>query len=232
KAIGTGDFSGAYQNPASEWLMQIEENSEEWFPNFYTAYEKQHPVLSMFSSYGFANMFGDKFLKNLGFTAGAVGAAYVQSLLTAGIGSALGRLGLTSTNIARTITTTGGRVANIAGKTGDFALDLGKVITTSENAGKSLAEVTQALSKGGKIAELRKIAKTAANLRKINSISQYAGSLWTSANGEASFEAHQGYQNLKDELIKEYKQKNATDNIPEDVLSDIDKTATAAGNAR
>src|SRR5690625_3218480 len=89
KAIGTGDFSGAYQNPASEWLMQIQENSEEWFPNFYTAYEKQHPVLSMFSSYGFANMFGDKFLKNLGFTAGAVGAAYVQSLLTAGIGSAL-----------------------------------------------------------------------------------------------------------------------------------------------
>ena len=67
-------------NPFSQAMQQINENAESWLPNYYTEYEQSQP---WYTQIGTSNFIGDKFLKNLGFTIGAAGAAYVS----AGIGS-------------------------------------------------------------------------------------------------------------------------------------------------
>lgn len=67
-------------NPFSQAMQQINENAESWLPNYYTEYEQSQP---WYTQIGTSNFIGDKFLKNLGFTIGAAGAAYVS----AGVGS-------------------------------------------------------------------------------------------------------------------------------------------------
>ena len=67
-------------NPLSAGLQQVNEASEKWLPNYYTQYEQQAP---WYENIFTANFIGDKFLKNLGFTIGAVAGAYV----TGGLGA-------------------------------------------------------------------------------------------------------------------------------------------------
>ena len=71
------DFSDpdGYDASIDNWLKNLEDN----FPNFYSKYEKEHPFLTAIPfTKGSANFWGDKILKNLGFTIGAIGGAVVQ----------------------------------------------------------------------------------------------------------------------------------------------------------
>ena len=74
-AVGLGNMvveqkgSAFWDNPFTNLMNDINNNSEKWFPNYYTEQEKS---ASFIGQLGYANFWGDKFLKNLGFVAGMV----------------------------------------------------------------------------------------------------------------------------------------------------------------
>jgi hypothetical protein len=69
--------SAFWDNPFTNLMNDINNNAEEWFPNYYTEQEKN---ASFVGQMGYANFWGDKFLKNLGFTAGMV----IDGVITGG----------------------------------------------------------------------------------------------------------------------------------------------------
>lgn len=97
---------GLWDNAVTASLEEFNKNMESWMPNYYTQAEKEAP---WYENIFTANFFGDKLLKNMGFTIGAIGAAYVTGGLGLGskIGQGLAKLGAG----ARTIETTSG-IAN------------------------------------------------------------------------------------------------------------------------
>lgn len=74
-AVGNGE-SNLYEfisNPVTEAMDKIVGASEEWMPNYKTKKEENQNFLqNAFSTAGAANFWGDSFLKNVGFTLGAL----------------------------------------------------------------------------------------------------------------------------------------------------------------
>jgi len=74
-AVGLGNMaveqkgSAFWDNPFTNWMNDINNSAEKWFPSYYTEQEKN---ASFIGQLGYANFWGDKFLKNLGFVAGMV----------------------------------------------------------------------------------------------------------------------------------------------------------------
>lgn len=83
-AIKEGRWSGIWDNDVSEGLNDFNEWSEKAMPNYYTQDEIDNPMTlrNIFS----ANFWGDKFIKNIGFT---VGAFYSGRIYTKGLGAIL-----------------------------------------------------------------------------------------------------------------------------------------------
>lgn len=69
KAISEGDWSGLWDNEISNAMSDVQRWSEKVLPNYYTESELDGNI------HFTANFLGDKFLKNLGFTFGAIGSA-------------------------------------------------------------------------------------------------------------------------------------------------------------
>lgn len=67
-------------NPLSEALQSINEASESWLPNYYTQRELENDENGQWYKNAFtANFWGDKFIKNVGFTLGAAASAILTS---------------------------------------------------------------------------------------------------------------------------------------------------------
>ena len=72
----TGFLSGLWDNDFSKAMQKINEDSEKWMPNYYTQEEQNSPWYeNIFTS----NFIGDKFIKNLGFSVGAIYSGAVAS---------------------------------------------------------------------------------------------------------------------------------------------------------
>lgn len=113
KFATTGEFSSLYDNEFNRWMDNINKNSENALPNYYSAAERERP---WYSNIFTANFFWDKIVKNLGFMAGAalsgsVFARMLQAGKLVGTGNALNALKTTEE-------------ALITGKTAD---SLGKI---------------------------------------------------------------------------------------------------------
>lgn len=108
KAVQTGKFSQVWDNDVSRFFNSLNEKSEELLPNYYTEDEQINPWSHVFS----ANFIGDKFIKNLGFT---IGALYSGGVYSAG-GKALlkGAIGLGKTLKAQKAIATVGKAINTA----------------------------------------------------------------------------------------------------------------------
>lgn len=87
----TGKVSKIWDNEISKGLDEFEKKSEEWLPNYYSEEELNTP---WYENIFTANFWGDKFLKNLGFT---IGAYYSGGLYTKGLGAILKGLKANST---------------------------------------------------------------------------------------------------------------------------------------
>lgn len=75
KAIDAG-----VNNGLSEYLLNIQKLSEEWFPNYRTEEERSDKYQKQWIRHVFTpNFIGDSFLKNLGFTVGAMAGGMVWS---------------------------------------------------------------------------------------------------------------------------------------------------------
>ncbi len=81
-AIAEGRWSGLWDNGVNKFLYNINKKSEEFLPNYYTNEEKDSP---WYENIFTANFIGDKVLKNMGFTMGAIAAG----ALTGNFGTSL-----------------------------------------------------------------------------------------------------------------------------------------------
>lgn len=79
KAISRGDISGLWDNDFSRAMQAVNEWSEEVMPNYYSYEEQNSP---WYENIFTANFLGDKFIKNLGFS---VGALYSGGISSAGL---------------------------------------------------------------------------------------------------------------------------------------------------
>lgn len=84
-SINNGDISKMWDNDFSKAMQSINQASEEWLPNYYSTEQERGPWYSSILS---ANFWGDKVIKNLGFTIGTIGA----SAVTLGAAGAVGNL--------------------------------------------------------------------------------------------------------------------------------------------
>lgn len=82
--------SGLWNNKFNQLMNQANEWMEQVAPNYYTNDEREHPMSHIFN----ANFIGDKFIKNLGFTAGALGSAVVFGGVYGSAGKLLGKAAL------------------------------------------------------------------------------------------------------------------------------------------
>lgn len=78
-AIEEGKFSGIWDNEFSHAMKEVNELSEQLIPNYYSRQEQENP---WYKNIFTANFWGDKFIKNLGFT---VGALYSGGVMSAGL---------------------------------------------------------------------------------------------------------------------------------------------------
>lgn len=81
EAIRRGEWSGLWDNDFSKAMQSINDWSEQAMPNYYSQEEQER---EWYKNIGTANFWGDKFIKNLGFTVGA----FYSGNLYAGAGRA------------------------------------------------------------------------------------------------------------------------------------------------
>lgn len=79
EAIRRGDLSGLWDNEFSKAMQSINEWSEQVMPNYYTREETEEP---WYKNIFTANWLGDKLIKNLGFS---IGALYSGGVATGGL---------------------------------------------------------------------------------------------------------------------------------------------------
>lgn len=79
EAIGQGDISKLWDNEISNGLHDFNKSMEEWLPNYRTEEEQNRP---WYENLGTMNFWADSFLKNMGFT---VGALYSGGVWTKGL---------------------------------------------------------------------------------------------------------------------------------------------------
>lgn len=90
-AIGEGRTSGLWDNDFSKTMKSWQEASEKALPNYYTKEEQNSPWYeNIFTS----NFIGDKFIKNLGFSVGAIysGSIYAAPFRTAKVANMINNI--------------------------------------------------------------------------------------------------------------------------------------------
>lgn len=206
---GNSPYDTSLGNNMDEWL----DNLENKFPNYYTKWEQAHPFASALpGTGGFANFWGDKFLKNLGFTAGAIGSAVLTDLAVGAVTEGIGEIPLVGQQI------------------GKAALWLNKVFTGSNRAEELLTLGRAAGRTGEQLLDLKNLANAAA-ATKVTNGAKYAIGLYGATASEAGFEARDGYNSVKNDLLMSYQREKGYSATGKD-LEDIEKYARASGNVR
>ena len=93
EAVAQGDISRLWDNEVSNGLHDFNQAMEEWMPNYRTEDEQNRP---WYENLGTVNFWADSFLKNMGFTVGALysGGVWTKGLKYAGKAiQTLGKLG-------------------------------------------------------------------------------------------------------------------------------------------
>jgi hypothetical protein len=206
----SGGTTGGYESSIDTWMKNI----EDYFPNYYTRKEKESPYLAMLPfAPGSANFWGDKIIKNLGFTAGAIGGAIVQDL---GIAAVTGGLG---------------EIPGVAAQIGKASLWLNKIFTGTND----LEKVLDLASKVGKteqqILKYSKLAEIAA-ATKVNNGFRYGMGIYGSSRTEAAIEARDSYRQVREDLIRQYKLDNYNEEPTGEAAKEIENYATDAMNTR
>lgn len=206
---GSDLYQSGLENGVDKWLKNMEDD----FPNYYTKWEQDHPFKSAIPfSGGAANFWGDKVIKNLGFTAGAIGSAIVQDLAIGAISGGIGDIPLVSNQV--------GRLSLWLNKIFTGADDVGKVLGIGEDLAKSSESLLTATN----------LARAAASV-KVGNAARYALNMYGSARTEGGVEARDGYNTLKKNLTDEF--LNETGHAPSGIDAQrIEQAATASANVR
>lgn len=210
KAIAELSNPDGYEASIDNWLKNLEDR----FPNYYTRYEQAHPFRAAIPGFaGSANFWGDKFIKNLGFTVGAIGSAIAQDAIIGAVTGGVGEIPLLAAQI--------GKASLALNKIFAGARDVDKLLDAARFAGKTTEEVLS----------LQRLVG-AAKLAQINNGLRYGLTLYGSARTEAAVEARDGYRQVKEALIDQYKSEHLGEEPDAIAISEIEKYAEDAMNTR
>ena len=202
----SGDEDG-FEGSVDRWLKNLENT----FPNYYTLQEREHPWIAKIPfAPGSANFWGDKFIKNLGFTVGAIGSALVQDAIVTGLTGGAGTAPL------------------VAGQVGKLALKLNKLASTFSK-GKVVANLGKAVNVSGKTLQGIKALETMSDFAKLRSGAQFMTTMFGASVTEAGVESREGYRQISEDLTKQYYQTNGMAPSGEEAEF-IDRIATDAMN--
>ena len=223
-ALGTGKLSTIWDNPVMQGLDKWNNYvDQELLPNYYTDVEKNAAWYST-DNWLTTNFLADKFIKNAGF---AVGAMYSGNIIN---GALLGTFGALGSATAR-------GAATLAESNNAFSKVFTPLLKASARA-MSVAENAKAyeiLAKGvTNLADVEgataSLAKSALTFNKINDYARRTAIATFSTQGEASFEALQTGNRIRETLINEYKAANDGMEPTGDDLARIENTVADAGN--
>ena len=205
----SGDPDG-YEGSIDTW----KNNLEDAFPNYMTRKEKEHPFLAAIPfAPGSANFWGNKVIKNLGFTAGAIASAVVQDAAIAYVTGGIGEIPL------------------VAAQVGKASLWLNKLFVGSERLDKVLDLARTVGKTEQQIFNIKGLAQAAAATKLSNGF-RYGMNLWGASRTEAGVESRDGYTHVKNELIDDYKLNHYNAEPTGADLEEIENYATSAMNTR
>lgn len=192
KITGRELFNAFVDNPVSQKLLSIQDAFEKIFPNYYTDEERNDE--GKWWIHINANMIGDQFIKNLGFTAGAV----LAGVVTSGVSRSIRSGGKSASNIIK---------AGAAANAGDASAEQGLR--------------RMALNRGNNAAMLREGEKAAKNFRKTGIWDQVAGGIG-GAVGEGRIEALHASREFYDEATRDLQSQYAAyvDSVDNDLFAE------------
>lgn len=210
--IRSGKYVEAFNNDSlfagiQNWLTSVEDD----LPNYYTEWERNNPYYSAITPTGAANFWGDKVIKNIGFTIGALGAGIVQD---AAIEFLSGGAATPATFLALA-----NQIRKVPSNLFKGFRDLTKIAQTAEglNNAMGVAKTTKSLYKGLSLASLENIGKA----------SRFITTSYLSAQGESFIEGYHTYLDVKKDLIQSSIDKG--EKITPELMLDIEKRAQDAG---
>ena len=205
----SGDPNG-YEGSIDNWMRNI----EDYLPNYMTREEKLHPYRAMIPGFtGSANFWGDSVIKNLGFMGGAIAGAAVQDAAIGFVTEGIGAVPLLASQIGKAALW----INKLAGGTNkiDKVLDLARTLGKTE---KQLLKIQQL----GQVAQAQKVLNGA----------RYGIISWGAAQTEAGVESRDGYRQVKETLIEQYKNTHYGEEPIAGDLQEIEDYATNAMNTR
>jgi hypothetical protein len=199
-----------YEASIDGWMKNV----EDYFPNYVTNYERSRGLATAIPfTYGSANFWGDKILKNSGFMVGAIAGAVVQDVAIGAITEGIGTIPLVAAQL--------GKASLYLNKLFSGANKVDRVLDLARTAGKS--EQT--------LLNIERLAQLSA-ATKLNSGFRYGMSIYGSARTEAAIEARESYRTIKEQLTEQYKLDNYGEEPTPEAIQQIEDYATDAMNTR
>lgn len=192
-------FSGV-----QDWLTALEDK----FPNYYTQWERDHPYMSATPlSGGFTNFWGDKIIKNIGFSIGGLGAGLVQDALI---------------ELATSGTATPATFIALANQLGKFKSNMFRGFRELTKGASEIDNILDTAKLTGNLAKGLEISK----LSQIGTGARYATISYLNAQGESFIEGYHTYLDTKKQLLESAIKEGNTS--PEN-LSKIEQLSQDAG---
>lgn len=185
------------------WLTALEDK----YPNYYTEWERDHPYLSAITPTGAANFWGDKVVKNIGFSIGGLAAGLVQDSLI---------------ELATAGTATPTTFIAAANQLNKFRSNLFRGFRNLTKGADKIDDIIDASRVTGNLAKGLQVSK----LSQVGTGARFAGISYLNAQGESFIEGYHTYIDTKKQLLEEAIQSG--DTSPEN-LSKIEQLSQDAG---
>ena len=199
-----------YESSIDTWMRNV----EDYFPNYVTEYEKQRGLATAIPfTYGSANFWGDKILKNSGFMVGAIAGAIVQDAAIGAVTEGVGAIPLVGVQL------------------GKASLYLNKLFAGTNKVDRVLDLARAAGKTEQTLMNIERLGQLAAATKLTNGF-RYGMSIYGSARTEAAIEARESYRTIKEQLTEQYKLDNFGDEPSPEAIQQIEEYATDAMNTR
>ena len=199
-----------YEASIDDWMKNI----EDYFPNYVTNYERSRGLATAIPfTYGSANFWGDKILKNSGFMVGAIAGAVAQDAIIGAATEGVGAIPLVAAQL--------GRASLYLNKLFSGTNKVDRVLDLARAAGKS--EQT--------LLNIERLGQLAA-AQKVTNGFRYGMSIYGSARTEAAIESRESYRTIKEQLTEQYKLDNFGEEPTPEAIQQIEDYATDAMNTR
>jgi hypothetical protein len=211
-----------YEASIDDWMKNV----EDYFPNYVTNYERSRGLATAIPfTYGSANFWGDKILKNSGFMVGAIAGAVVQDAAIGAVTEGIGAIPLVAAQL--------GKASLYLNKLFSAETKIGRVLgaTQKTNLGTLLDLAKETGASQQRILNINKLAQAAA-ATKLNSGFRYGMSIYGSARTEAAIESRESYRTIKEQLTEQYKLDNFGEEPTPEAIQQIEDYATDAMNSR